>query len=204
MSTRLVVVGLPLWSTQQWLLGLFFVASGLLAWWQLAPTPEETPSPVERPRLPDYVVTRFTAVETDATGKPSRRLIAEALRQYVEEDVAELDQPRMTLYTETGAPWQARADTGLVLPGGKEVRLSGAVELRRDGDAHNRATRMSTESIRIWHERGFAETDQPVQVNSEADWLTAAGMRLWYDTPTHAQFDGRARIFIAPEQVDES
>jgi lipopolysaccharide export system protein LptC len=137
MSARIKVIGLPIWSAQQWLLGAFFVASGLVAWWHLQPAPEEAEPEVERARLPDYVVTSFTAVETDDTGKPSRRLVAEELRQYVEEDVAELDRPRMTLYSDEGEPWRAQADSGLILPGGDEVQLRGSVELRRSGTRPN-------------------------------------------------------------------
>jgi lipopolysaccharide export system protein LptC len=206
MSERIKVHGLPLWSRPQWLLGAFFLASGLLAWWQFRPAPEAIPPEIERGRLPDYVVARFTAIETDTTGKPSRRLVAEELRQYVDEDLSELDQPRMTLYPnddETdAAPWRARARRGLVLAGGEEVRLEGAVELERDGSATRRATRVETELMRIWHARAFAETDRPVSVTSEADRLDSTGMRLWYDAPVRAQFDGRAHIFIAPEQDD--
>jgi lipopolysaccharide export system protein LptC len=207
MNERIRVSGLPIWSAQQWMLGAFFVASGLLGWWQLRPELEPPVLGVERARLPDYVVAGFTAVETDDTGRPSRRLIADELRQYVEEDVAELDRPRLTLYQREGEtevePWRARADSGLVLPGGDEVRLQGGVELERDGDATRRATRMETELLRIWHKRAFAETDRPVQVTSALDRLTSTGMRLWYEEPVRAQFDGRAHIFIAPEQVED-
>jgi lipopolysaccharide export system protein LptC len=207
MSTRIRVTGLPIWSAQQWILGAFFVASGLLGWWQLRPAPDVPVPELVRARLPDYVVARFTAVETDATGKPSRRLIAEELRQYVEEDLSELDRPRMTLYQREdgsdGEPWRARADTGLVLAGGEEVQLQGAVELERDGNATRRTTRMETELLRIWPKRAFAGTDRPVLVISELDRLAATGMRLWYDEPMRAQFDGRAHIFIAPEQTED-
>lgn len=207
MSGRLRVNDLQIWSARQWMLAAFFVASGLLGWWQLRPEPEPVAPEVERARLPDYVVAGFTAMETDDTGKPSRRLIADELRQYVEEDVSELDRPRMTLYQREGEteaePWRARADSGLVLPGGEEVRLEGAVELEHKGDASRPATRMETELMRIWHKRAFAETDRPVQVTSALDRLTATGMRLWYDEPVRAQFDGRAHIFIAPEQIEE-
>lgn len=198
---------LPIWSARQWMLAAFFVASGLLGWWQLRPEPEPPAPKVERARLPDYVVVRFNAVETDDTGNPSRSLVADELRQYVEEDVSELDRPRMTLYQREGEvavePWRARANSGLVLPGGEEVRLEGAVELKRSGDAARPGTHMETELLRIWHKKAFAETDRPVQVTSASDRLTATGMRLWYDEPVRAQFDGRAHIFIAPEQIEE-
>lgn len=203
MRARFGLGGPGLWSARQWMLGAFFVASGLLAWWQLKPAAQAPASETERPRLPDYVVAAFTAVETDDSGQPTRRLIADELRQYVDENVTELDQPRMTLYQTDGEPWRARADTGVVLKGGKEVLLEGAVELERDGNATTRATRMETELIRIWHERTFARTNKAVKVTSETDRLTATGMRLWYGDPMRVEFDGRAHILIAPEQAEE-
>ncbi|NCA69019.1 MAG: LPS export ABC transporter periplasmic protein LptC [Sphingobacteriia bacterium] len=189
-------------SAQTWWLAAFFLVSGLLAWWRLAPVPEPAQPPIERSRLPDYVVKRFTAVETDDSGQPLRQLIADELRQFVEEDLAELDQPRMTLYSETGEPWRGRADHGLVLDGGSEVRLLGEVELERAADAAQRATLITTELLRIWHLAGLAETDQSVRIASGADWLTASGMRLWYTDPMRAHFDGRARLFIAPTPIE--
>jgi lipopolysaccharide export system protein LptC len=192
----------PLWSRQQWMLAGFFLASGLIAWWQIRPDAEPS-AESQRARLPDYVVTGFSALETDETGRPSRRLIADALRQYVEEDVSELDQPRMTLYVSDGEPWKARADTGLVLGGGEEVQLQGNVEIDRAASATDRATHLETELLRIWHDRAFAETDRQVQVTSELDRLTATGMRLWYDHPVRAEFAGRAHIVIAPEPAEE-
>jgi lipopolysaccharide export system protein LptC len=192
----------PFWSLQQWMLGAFFLASGVIAWWQLQPNESPAPDP-GRARLPDYIVTGFNALETDEAGRPSRRLSADELRQFVEEDLSELDQPRMTLYTGDGEPWRARADRGLALAGGEELQLLGGVEIERAASATMRPAHLETELLRIWHERAFAETDRPVLLTSERDRLTATGMRLWYDPPVRAEFDGRARIRIVPESVEE-
>ncbi len=194
---------LPVWSAQQWLLVAFFVASGLLAWWQFQPAEQAPPGALERARLPDYVVTHFTAVEMDDRGKPSRRLVAEELRQYVDEDVSELTQPRMTLYQTDGEPWRARADSGIVMASGEEIQLHGGVELERNGNLATRSAHIATELLRIWHHRAYAETDRAVVATSDLDRLTATGMRLWYAEPLRAQFDGRAHIFLAPEQNEE-
>lgn len=194
---------LPVWSAQHWLLGAFFVASGLLAWWQLKPAEQSPPTAVERARLPDYVVTNFTAVEMDDKGKPGRRLVADELRQYVDEDVSELTQPRMTLYQTDGEPWRARADSGIVMASGEEIQLHGGVELERDGNAATRSAHIATELLKIWHHRAYAETDRAVEATSDLDRLNATGMRLWYAEPLRAEFDGRARIFLAPEQAGD-
>lgn len=203
MSAHHWIKELPIWSGRQWLLGTFFLASGFLAWWQLRPGLEETLPELQRPRLPEYVVSRLTALETDEMGRPARRLVADELRQFVDEDVSELDQPRLTIYADTGEPWRARANSGLLPPGGEEIQLRGAVELRRAASSTQPATDLETEQINIWHKRDFADTDLPVRIRSGPDWLTATGMRLWYGEPMRAQLDGRVHALVIPTEADK-
>ena len=190
----------PWWSGRQALLAVLLTLAGLAAWWRLETTSDEDAVRGPRARLPDYVVKDFSAVETDATGRPSRRLVAAELRHYTEEDLSELDQPRMELYQAEGPPWQARAATGTVFAGGAQVRLSGAVQLERAADASTRPAHLETERIDIWREQAVAETDLPVRIHSDGDTLHANGMRLWYQEPTRSTFHGRARIRFAPEE----
>lgn len=186
-------------SPRQWLLGIFFTLSGALTWWQLQLLPDEIAPVRERVRLPDYVALHFTALETDANGKPSRRLVADELHHYVDESVSELSQPRLTLFQAEGLPWTAQSQAGVVLAGGDQVRLSGAVQLDRKGDQHARATHLETEHLDIWLKQSLAETALPVRIQSDGDTLTASGMQLWYAEPMRATFGGRTRIQFAPE-----
>lgn len=186
-------------SRRQWLLGLGFAITGLLAWWQLQTPPEGDAIRPARERLPDYTVRNFAAVETDASGQPSRRLVAAELRHYADEDVSELDRPRMELYQADAPPWLAQAQRGTVFASGDQVRLSGAVRLDREADRSNRAAHLETERIDIWRKQSLAETDLPVRILSDGDLLTANGMRLWYAEPTRTSFHGRARVRFAPE-----
>jgi lipopolysaccharide export system protein LptC len=179
-------------------LGLFFALSGLMAWWQLRTAPEAPPSPVARDRAPDYVVLDFTAVETDERGQPSRRLTADELRHYIEEDVSELDQPRMLLFQSDGPPWHGRARQGIVLASGDEIRLIDEVHLERSAGAQTRPLQLETERLTLWRESNYAETDRPVRLTSDQDRLTANGMRLWHVSPMRATFQGRVHILLAP------
>ena len=133
------------------------------------------------------------------TGQPSRRLVAEQMRQYVGEDLAELDLPRLTLYEAEGPPWQATSREGLVLRGGDEVRLSNEVRVERAGSGGSRPVRLDTSEVTIWPRRQYAQGDRPVRIESERDWLTAQGLRLWFAEPVRAEFPGRAHLFVAPE-----
>jgi lipopolysaccharide export system protein LptC len=121
------------------------------------------------------------------------------MRQYVGEDLAELDLPRLTLYEAEGPPWRATSREGLVLRGGDEVRLSNEVRIERAGSGGSRPVRLDTSEVTIWPRRQYAQGDRPVRIESERDWLTAQGLRLWFAEPARAEFPGRAHLFVAPE-----
>jgi lipopolysaccharide export system protein LptC len=150
-------------------------------------------------RAPDYVVTDFAAVETDPAGRPSRVLKAEQLRQFVDEDLAELDRPRLTVNRSDGPPWESQSERGLLLAGGSEVRLFESVTIERAAGAETRPVHLVTAELAIWPERQYAQGDRPVRIDSAGDWLTAAGVRLWYETPARVEFPGRAHIMWSPE-----
>lgn len=204
MTARARYLDGPWWSQRQMLLGLLFALSGLAAWWLMQSRSEGEAVAGARDRLPDYVVEDFSAVETDASGQPIRRLIAEELRHYTDEDLSELDEPRMELMQVAAPPWLARARAGTVLAGGEQVRLTGDVQLDRVGDAQSRPAHMETERVDIWRAQGLAETDLAVHIRSAGDSLQANGMQLWYNEPTRTIFSGRARIRLAPEQEQEA
>ena len=187
-----------MWTTRQGRLAIVFIVLAAVAWWLLRGMSEE---PVQRPRerMPKHVVSDFSAVETDPTGRPARRLAARQLRQYVEEDLAELDLPRLTLFDHAGGmPWEASAQRGFLMSHGEEVHLLDLVKLDRAGTAVTRSFTLDTSEMRVWPKREYAQSDQPVSIESDRDWLTAAGMRLWYAHPSRAEFPGRAHLLIAP------
>lgn len=190
-----------MWSKSQTLLAVLLAAMGLAAWWQLRPEPSNGPPPAPRERSPDYVVTDFRAVEMDDTGKPSRQLVAAKLVQYVDEDRSVLERPRLTLYQPEGPPWQARARRGLLLKNGEEVRLFEDVHIDRAADDRQRPMHLETQMLAIWPKAEYAETDRPVRISSDGDWLTATGMELWYADPTYARFRGRAKGLVAPAEA---
>jgi lipopolysaccharide export system protein LptC len=187
-----------MWSLRQTLLAAVFAALGGGAWWLLQSEHGPLAPAVQRGRVPDYVVSRFSAVETDDTGRPSRRLAADQLRQFVEEDLAELDAPRLTFFEAEGPPWEAQSRTGLLLKGGEEVRLTEAVQIRRPGSKSLRSLRLDTSELQVWPKREYAQGDRPVRIESDRDWLVASGIRLWYAEPGRADFPGRVHMYLAP------
>jgi len=140
-----------------WLLGAGFALLGLAAWWQWRSLHEDDAVRPPRERRPDAIVQQLSALETDATGRPSRRLSAKQLRHYADEDLSELDEPHLVLYRPDGPPWFARARRGQVRAGGDQVHLIGDVHLDREGDATGRALHLRTEAMVIWRQTGLAE-----------------------------------------------
>lgn len=189
-----------LWSSGQTALAVVFALVGGLAWWLLQRQSATEAPGSPRPRTPDYIVSAFRAIETDATGRPSRLLEAAQMRQFVGEDLAELDSPSLTLFEAEDPPWRATAREGLLVSGGDEVRLSNDVHIERSSSDTSRPIRLDTSGLTIWPRRQFAQGDQPIRITSEADWLTAQGLRLWFAEPMRAIFPGRAHLFIAPQQ----
>ncbi|MGQ9830948.1 MAG: LPS export ABC transporter periplasmic protein LptC [Thermochromatium sp.] len=184
---------------RQWLLGVGFALLGGITWWQLRSLPEDRGTHAPRLRQPDYSVQGLAALETDANGQPSRRLSAVRLRHYADEDLSELDEPRLVLYRPDGPPWFAQARLGQIHAGGDQVRLIGAVRLDREADAANRPVHLYTEALDIWRQVGLAETTLPVQIDSEGDVITANGMKLWYlENGSRITLYGRARLRISP------
>lgn len=118
------------------------------------------------------------------------------MRQFVNEALAELDQPELTLYQAEGPPWRAQSRRGLVLAGGDEVRLSSDVRIERAGSPGHRPVRLDTIALTIWPKRQYAQGKEPVRVQSEDDWLTAHGLRLWFAEPIRAEFPGRVHLFV--------
>ena len=189
-----------MWTSRPWIPAVILAAIGAAAWLLLGSPQEPQVAQPERPRQPDYVVRDFTAIETDDSGNPDRRLSARELRQFVDEDLMELDRPRLLLFDDQGPPWSVSALRGLLLDGGEEVQLRDQVRVTRDAFAETAAVRLDTTALDLWPERHYAEGDRPVRLESGRDWATGSGIQLWYEEPMRAELRGRARIFLVPQE----
>ena len=190
-----------MWTKRQSQLAVLLASLGGATWWLLQTLIVEPP-PRPRGRAPSYIVSDLNAIETDVNGRPKQRLVADQLRQFVDEDRSELDAPRLTQFDPDGAPpWQVRSDHGLLLSRGTEVHLNDNVRIDRAGTAKSRSLRLETTELKIWPKREYAQGDHPVRIDSDGDWLTAIGVKAWYATPSHAEFGGRVHIGIAPAQA---
>lgn len=181
---------------RQFLLTVLLAAiAGSTWWWLEAESPEQPPSP-PREHRPDYIVDQFHATQMDAAGELTRQLEAIELRHFPDDGSSELERPILTVFTEAGPPWVARADTGWVSRDGELLRLRGDVVIRRAASRGNRPVRVQTEALRVRPQREYAETDLPVSLESAQSSVNSIGMRAWFGESLRVQLLGRSHALL--------
>jgi lipopolysaccharide export system protein LptC len=166
------------------LLGIL-VATVVSGW--LFRSTSEPPSiflPPELPHEPDYYLKNFVATTMDVDGKPRRRLAADSMVHFPDDDSATLDRPRLELFTEHGRTWEISSTSGQVNPGGESIDLHGEVRISAvDGETESDRVEMLTSEMVVWPERQYAETESPVKIKFVGGVVDAVGM--------HADFKQR-------------
>jgi lipopolysaccharide export system protein LptC len=183
-------------------LALILAAVAIFAWWQRSGIErDEDTRTHSSDRRPDYTVDSFNATIMDATGRPDRRLSAQELRHYPDDDSTELDQPRLTLFNPGAPPWLIQSESGWVSADGEEVLLSGEVSIDREPDAASRALQLRTDELLVIPGDDYAETDRPMVAISGRDWLSSAGGgRVWFGNSVRIALAGRVRAQLSVEQ----
>ncbi|MBK1647530.1 LPS export ABC transporter periplasmic protein LptC [Rhabdochromatium marinum] len=184
---------------RQRLLAVTLALLGLLAWWfaQLRPAPELQPG-AATDRQPDYVVDGIRALMLDDNGHPSRRLSAEQLRHYPDNDSSELEHPRLLVYDQQAPSWDISSERGWVAADAKQITLSGAVTAHRAATPDSAAIRLLTSEMTFFPDDKYAETDRFVEIDSGPHRITSVhGLHLWYLEPLHGRLFGRVRARIA-------
>jgi len=170
-----------------------------ISWW-LARQPGSIPqaSRPSGPRTIDYYVAGFDVTRMTEAGRPAHRLRAQNLRHFTDDDTSELQAPHLTVYQDETPPWEVDAEKGWVSADGSLVLLSGEVLIERAGNAENRPVRMITRELRVQPQQDYAETDEKVRVESDADWVDAVGMQAWFRPPSRLKFLSQVKAYYVP------
>jgi lipopolysaccharide export system protein LptC len=180
-------------------LAVILVIVAAISWWLV---PSDKPEPgYDTPsgeRTVDHFITGLDAVRMSETGQPAHRLRARTLRHFVDDDTTELEAPRLTVFQEDRPPWEVESELGWVSADGSLILLSGEVLIEREGDANNRPMRMLTSELRVQPAQDYAETDERVRVESNADWVDAVGMQAWLRPPSRLKFLSQVKGYHVP------
>ena len=141
----------------------------------------------------DYYLSEFTSTEMDTEGRPAKRLKAQRMSHFKDDDSTELVSPRLTIYEPQRPPWQVVSETGWVSPDGEVVLLRGEVHIDRAAGQDVRPLNVVTRDLRVQPKHNYAETDQPATLISGENRIDTVGVQAWFSTPAHFKFLSRVR-----------
>lgn len=130
---------------------------------------------------PDAFADDIDLSSLDADGRLANRLWAKRMLHYPHDDSTTLDAPYLELYRPEEPPWKVRARAGRVSSGGGEILLEGDVDIQRAGSAALRPAHFTTDSLRVFPEREYAESDAPVTYRSTGLVVHSLGIRAYLD-----------------------
>jgi lipopolysaccharide export system protein LptC len=179
---------------RNWVVGLSTLALALGTWWLRQGTVEDrrgrTPLP---PHTPDYWVEQLDTWETDPAGHPRRRLIAERLEHFPDDQSTLLDRPQLLLLEPGRPPWRLRAERGWVSPDGDLVLLQGEVHIDREAADDTLPIHLVTRDLRVQPEDEYAETEQAVRATSGPHRLDSTGLQAWLRPPVRIKLLANVR-----------
>ena len=130
---------------------------------------------------PDYTMENFFITTMGATGSPEHQLQARYLAHYPDDDSTELTAPQFTLYARDDGPWQVSAGRGWVGGGQKFVVLRDNVVVQNPQAGPGKVMRMTTSELQVLPDDQFAQSTQPVTLQSQNALTHAVGMRAYFN-----------------------
>lgn len=153
---------------------------------------------------PDLYMANALITQFDDRGLPEHRIKSARFTHFPLSMVTTLSQPDILLYqNDDAAPWSLTSGQGRILEPGDEVEE--VVELweqvlarRENADGHY--VYIQTQSLSVYLDRNYVETDDKVFIDDNTTRTTASAMRAFLD-------DGRFFLYSEqidhPEQIDE-
>lgn len=70
--------------------------------------------------------------------------------------------------------------------------------IEREAGTTTRPMRIVTSELRVQPSEDYAETDEKVRVESDADWLDAVGLQAWLRPPSRLKFLSQVKGYYVP------
>ncbi len=150
---------------------------------------------------------RFNQLHQD--GQLHYRLHATSIRQFDDEQLTQMTDPKFHLRSATQAPWDIDANEGFISK--KEagsgtledvIFLRKAVQMEQHNPTNGRIT-LRSEAIYIYPDRQLAESQQDVIIDTEVGRTTAAGLSANLDSgfiKLSSSATQRVHTIVLPEQ----
>lgn len=146
---------------------------------------------------PDFYMLDATISQFDGKGELQHRIAANRFTHFPLTDLTTMKSPALELgRTRDSDPWEITSSEGRILPSTEYreeiVELWSNVLAAKSGSGGD-FINIQTNSLTIYPERDYAETDEAVFIDNQSGRTTAAGMKafldtgkfMFYSTPTH-------------------
>ena len=143
--------------------------------------PEQPPERGDRTRVPDFYMEQFSTLTYDVDGQPYRHVRGEHMAHFADTGTSEFVQPRITIHTPAGPPWQVRSERGWASSNEDVLLLLGEVNIWRENDLGRRLMEIDTRDLRVLPDTGYGETDQPVTIRRGSMTSRGVGMRAYLE-----------------------
>jgi lipopolysaccharide export system protein LptC len=113
---------------------------------------------------PDFIVSKFSAMRTDALGNPRHSLEGTELRHFPDDDSTDIDRPQFTQYSLKKPALHAQGERGQVSSNGENVYFMDNVKIVREATRSKGELTVLTEYLHIVPDQDFIQTDRPVTI----------------------------------------
>jgi lipopolysaccharide export system protein LptC len=135
----------------------------------------------------DYFSNGYTKFEMNELGKLNKKLIADKVTHYSDDDTTHTVNPLMFFYNEKTPPWVINAQVGILSADGKDLLLNGKAVITRAKAEGVKELIINTSNLRVKPETSYAETDEWAELISPPNTTTGIGMKMVFVAPIHLE-----------------
>ena len=129
----------------------------------------------------DFYMESFSITVMDENGQPSRKMMADYMAHFADNETKELEHPHMVMYQTDRPPWHITSERGWVSANDDVMLLLGEVHIWRDNEAGVRELEIETQDLRVLPQTQYGETDKPVVIRTPSSETTSTGMRAYLE-----------------------
>jgi lipopolysaccharide export system protein LptC len=161
------------------IIGVLLLLVGVTGGWLMRLEEKPKDAAKEVRHVPDSYMEDFTRTDMDENGLVKRRLRAEYMRHFPDDDSTELLRPRLEIYNGGSKPWYATAKKGWVSADNELIHLFGEVHIWSNDAQGRRKVEVITEELHAWPQIEYAETDKAATIITPASITHGIGLRVY-------------------------
>lgn len=157
------------------------VIFGFLGWYYTTPSLPTLVSQQERMHTPDSMMINLQVMRFDRQGRLVGQLQTPRLLHYAYQNTSRLENPHITLYRKTQAPWDIVAQKGKAVHGTRKVVLWEDVRLHKNRSTEDPESTITTARLVYYPEKQLAKTSERINFEQPGISLQSEGMQAYLD-----------------------